>query len=238
MHLVQIVKKLAVKAAFSAAWMTNVGNEYGQVLMSVMTASEGSGLTDMTIALVDRYKNAGVPPPDLVYTDRDCCGARGIKALFPDWDVVCVRLDIWHFMRRLAIGVTTESHPLYATFMGRISKCIFEWSAEDFSLLKQAKAKELGVQDDHPLVISSLRRKEMSLHCRRKTRGAEETRVLLRELLDTFCGEQGKDTLGVPLLDTEKTMEMWEAQEKHVECIQDPPNVQLYTKTGTLVKGL
>jgi hypothetical protein len=62
--------------------------------------------------------------------------------------------------------------------------------------------------------------------------------VLLRQLLDTFCGEQGKDTLGVPLLDTEKTMEMWEAQEKHVECIQDPPNVQLYTKTGTLVKGL
>ena len=42
--------------------MTNVGNEFGQVLINVLTASEGSGLTQMTTALVDRYKNAGVPP--------------------------------------------------------------------------------------------------------------------------------------------------------------------------------
>jgi hypothetical protein len=41
--------------------MTNVGNEFGQVLINVLTASEGSGLTQMTTALVDRYKNAGVP---------------------------------------------------------------------------------------------------------------------------------------------------------------------------------
>ena len=192
----------------------------------------------MTTALVDRYKNAGVPPPDLIYTDRDCCGARGINALFPDWDVICVRLDIWHFMRRLAIGVTTASHPLYATFMGRMSKCIFEWSTDDFHLLKHAKAMELGLEDDQPLVIKSITKKEMALHCRRNTRGAEETSVLLRKLLDTFCSEQGKDTLGVPLLDSEKTMEMWEGQQKHVECIQDPHNIELYTQTGTLVKGL
>ena len=75
----------------------------------------------------------------------------------------------------------------------------------------------------------------MALHCRRKTRGAEETSVLLHKLFDTFCGEQGNDTLGVPLLDSEKTMEMWEVQQKHVECIQDPENIQLYTQTRTLV---
>ena len=173
-----------------------------------------------------------------MYTDRDCCGARGIKALFPDWDVICIRLDIWHFMRRLAIGVTTESHPLYATFMGRMSKYIFEWSTEDFQLLKHAKAMELGLEEDHPLVIKSINKKEMALHCRRKTRGVEETKVLLLQLLETFCGDQGRDTLGVPLLDTEKTWEMWESQQRHVECIQDPENVQLYTQTGTLVKGL
>ncbi len=187
----------------------------------------------MTTALVDRYKNAGVPPPDLIYTDRDCCGARDINALFPDWDVICVRLDIWHFMRRLAIGVTTASHPLYATFMGRMSKCIFEWATDDFHLLKHAKAMELGLEDDQPLVVKSITKKEMALHCRRKTRGAEETCVLLHKLLDTFCGEQGNDTLGVPLLDSEKTMEMWQVQQKHVECIQDPENIQLYTQTRT-----
>ena len=170
------------------------------MLTSVLTASEGSGLNQMAKGLVDRYKNAGVSPPDVVYTDRDCCGARGIKGLFPEWNDICVRLDIWHFMRRLAIGVTTESHPLYATFMGRMSKCIFEWSTEDFNNLKIAKARELGLDEDYPTVMKAISKKEMALHCRRKTRGAEETSVLF-QLLETFCGDQGVDTLGVPLLD-------------------------------------
>ena len=203
----------------------------------MLTASEGSGLSEMAKGLVDRYKNAGVSPPDVVYTDHDCCGARGIKGLFPEWNDICVRLDIWHFMRRLAIGVTTESHPLYATFMGRVSKCIFEWSTEDFNNLRTAKPTELGLDEDHRTVMKAISKKEMALHCRQKTRGAEETLVLLFQLLETFCGDQGVDTLGVPLLDAEKTWDMWKSQECHVECIQDPENVQLYIQTGALVKG-
>ena len=31
--------------------------------------------------------------------------------------------------------------------------------------------------------------------------------------------------------------EIWSKQKKHVPCIQDPPNVQLYTTTGHLQKG-
>ena len=234
----KIVKKLAGNAAFTATWATNVGNEFGQVLISVLTAAEGTGLQQMTTALVDRYKNAGVNPPDLIYTDRDCCGARGIKALFPNWDVTYVRLDIWHFMRRIASTCTTESHPLYATFMGRLSQCIFEWSMEDVEQLKRAKATELGLDEDHPLVFKSITKKELALHCRRRTRGTEKTRTLLLKLLETFSGDQGKDTLGVPLLDSDKVWEMWQSQERHVECIQDPDGIQLYTKTRTILKGL
>jgi len=37
----KVVKKLAGPAAGSAEWATNVGNELGQVLMSVVTAGEG-----------------------------------------------------------------------------------------------------------------------------------------------------------------------------------------------------
>ena len=120
-------------------------------------------------------------------------------------------------------------------FMGRMSNCIFEWSTEDFQLLKHAKAMELGLEEDDPLVVKSITKKEMALHWRRKTRGAEKTSLLLFQLLETFCSDQGRDTLGVPLLDTEKT---WESQQRHVECNQDPENVQPYTQTGTLVKGL
>ena len=42
-----MVKKLAGKAANTAAWCTNVGNEFGQVLMSVFTDTEGDSLGDM-----------------------------------------------------------------------------------------------------------------------------------------------------------------------------------------------
>lgn len=53
----QIVKKLAGYSAGTALWATNVGNEFGQVLISVLTAGEGHGLRHMTAGLVDRYKH-------------------------------------------------------------------------------------------------------------------------------------------------------------------------------------
>ena len=33
-------------------------------------------------------------------------------------------------------------------------------------------------------------------------------------------GDAGLDTLGVPLFDKEKMMNIWETQRKHVACIQ------------------
>lgn len=144
-----------MNAACTVAWATNVGNEFGQVFISVLTAAKESGLEQMTRALVVQYKKAGVSPPELISMDCDCCGARGIKALFPVWNDLCVRLDIWHFMRIIASACRTESHPLYARFMGRLAHCIFE-------------AMELGLEEDHPLVVKSIRKKELALHfCRR-----------------------------------------------------------------------
>ncbi|KAI8493926.1 hypothetical protein Bbelb_282730 [Branchiostoma belcheri] len=43
----EVTKKLAGAAAGAAAWVTNVGNEHGQILMSVLTAAEGQGLKPM-----------------------------------------------------------------------------------------------------------------------------------------------------------------------------------------------
>ncbi|CAK6982381.1 uncharacterized protein LOC115796701 [Scomber scombrus] len=73
-------------------------------------------------------------------------------------------------------------------------------------------------------VIQRISREEWRLHCRRRTRGAEESTLLIQDLLDTFCGPAGHDSLGIPLLDAFR--------------IQDPPGVQLYTQTGRLTKGL
>ena len=55
-------------------WATNVGNEWGEVVMSVLTQSEGApGLQRMAEGLMSRYKHAGRTQPLLIYTDRDCC---------------------------------------------------------------------------------------------------------------------------------------------------------------------
>ncbi|CAH1242540.1 Hypp6817 [Branchiostoma lanceolatum] len=68
-----------------------------------------AALQKLADGLVHRYQLAGQPPPILLYTDRDCCSESGpskFKALFSAWDKLEVRLDIWHFMRRLAVGCT------------------------------------------------------------------------------------------------------------------------------------
>ena len=237
---VQITRKLAGAAAGTAAWATNVGNEHGQILVSVLTAAEGAGLADMAAGLMNRYLQAQQPPPVLLYVDRDCCGAA-TRRLFDRWHDLVIRLDIWHFMRRLASCCTTESHQLYGLFMSKLSACIFQWDSEDISALRRAKAAELGQRGVSGLseadVQRHITRRELALHCRRATRGVEETTRLLQELITCFDGDRGKDSLGVPLLDHDRIQQTWTEQRQHVACLQDTPGLSLYTKTGSLVKG-
>jgi len=235
-----VTKKLAGAAAGTAAWATNVGNEHGQVLVSVLTAAEGAGLADMAAGLVNRYLQAGQAPPVILYVDRDCCGAA-TKRLFQPWRDLHVRLDIWHFMRRFVSCCTTESHQLYGLFMSKLSACIFQWDSDDITALRRAKSAELvqmGVSGlSEADVLGRLSRKELALHCRRTTRGVESTTTLLQQLIDCFDSDQGTDSMGVPLLDHDRIQQMWKQQRQHIACIQDPADVSLYTKTGSLVKG-
>lgn len=48
-------------------WATNVGNEHGQVLMSVLTEGEGQGLKKMLDGIIFRYRNADMTPPSVVH---------------------------------------------------------------------------------------------------------------------------------------------------------------------------
>ncbi|KAL0165246.1 hypothetical protein M9458_040999 [Cirrhinus mrigala] len=225
----KVTKKLAGAAAGTAAWCTNVGNEHGQVLVSVLTAAEGHGLDPMAAGLMKRYRDAGEAAPKVIQHGQS------------RWIELEVRLDIWHFMRRFAAGVTTEAHPLYGIFMARLSTCIFQWDAEDVAALRRAKEGELAAkktgQVSERAVSARISRRELALHCRRRTRGVEETTRLIGSLIDLFDSADGKDTLGVPLLDHERIQQIWKEQRKHVQCIQDPENFPLYIKTGTLKKG-
>ena len=73
----KICNKLQGADANSASWATNVGNERGEILISVLTTSEGvSALQPMADGLMARYECHKKPPPSVIYTDRDCCGGQ------------------------------------------------------------------------------------------------------------------------------------------------------------------
>ena len=148
-----------------------------------------------------------------------------------------VRLDIWHFMRRIARGCVSESHPLYGSFMRSLSSCIFEWDEADYNQLMSAKRGELimvGVRNPSPAAIQkAMTRVELAHHCKWRTRGATDTVSLIEALLleltfaDASCERLFRDDM----------MTIWREQKRHVVCIQDPPDVSLYTVTGSISKG-
>lgn len=56
----------------------HVANERGEVLISILTESEGEeALQPMATGLMRRYQQAAVEPPILLYTDKDCCSQSG-----------------------------------------------------------------------------------------------------------------------------------------------------------------
>ena len=238
----KITKKLQGASAGSASWCTNVGNETGEILSSLLTTSESlSSLDRLAEGLMERYSKAGQPHPLVLYTDRDCCKnddqLSKYQRLFYKWNKLLVKLDVWHFMRRLS-KACNESHPLYGTFMAKISVAIFEWDSGDVDLLRKAKKAELqlsGIKNPSADTVSSaITKRELARHCRRKTRGAENTIRLLENLILSLT--DATDSLGVPLF-RDDVLEIWSTEKRHVTCIQDPDGVQLYTKTGELTKG-
>lgn len=227
-------KKLVGEAHNTSSWATNVGNEHGQVLMSVLTSAEGCGLIEMASGLMKRYADAGVSPPKVLYVDRGCCGREytSLRKLFKQWPEMLIRLDIWHCMKRFSQGCTTESHQLYAEFMGRLSKCFFILSEEDSSRLMEAKRCEMvteGVPSPSENdVIRRVTKREIALHCRRRTREPQDIKSLVYDLIKIFAGSQGRATLGVPLLDSSRIWQIWEKEEKHLVCVTDPEEMPLY----------
>ena len=122
--------------------------------------------------------------------------------------------------------------------MANISNAIFVRDETDYDRLILAKKGELQstgmTNPSDSAAKKAITREELARHCRRRTRGVEETRRLIEELLPSLSS--ATDTLGVPLL-KEEMGEIWKEQRKHISCLQDPPGITLYTITGQLQKG-
>ncbi len=112
--------------------------------------------------------------------------------------------------------------------MAGLSACNFLWDPEDVAALRRAKEAELAAKKTGHISERAIRarisRRELALHCWRRTRGLEETTRSIGSLIDPFDSADGNYTLGVPLLDHEQIQQIWKEQRNHVQCIQDPEN--------------
>jgi hypothetical protein len=107
----------------------------------------------MANGIMKRYRDADIVCPEVLYVDRDCCGSSPVRTLFHEWKKIPIRLDIWHFMRRMSGGCSADSLPLYASFMNGISRFIFMWDQDDLEALKKAKRKELQINQVYLLMM-------------------------------------------------------------------------------------
>ncbi|KAJ8333470.1 hypothetical protein SKAU_G00414780 [Synaphobranchus kaupii] len=209
-----------------------------QVLNCVLTTGEGAGLDDLCQGIVKRYQDAGEPEPDVINVDRDCCsetGATPVHVWFRPWKSK-VRLDIFHYIRRFTRGLMTEHHPLYGTFCSKLSSCIYEWDQDEICRLKEAKRAELkkkhaGNAPTEVKILANISSSELANHCRRRTRGVEETQRMIKGLLKSMW--ELSNTSGLRLINPESMAPVWDMQQKHLPCIQDPPGVEVYTKLGS-----
>ena len=166
-----------------------MGNEFGQVVILVLTDAEGDCLDDMPKGLLSRYERHHVEPPKVLHVDHDCCGIRLAQQLF-GWPDLVIKLDIWHYMWRFATACCSESHALYGTFMAQLSGCIFEWDPGDVEQLVEAKKQQLaeGVVflPEFNNIAKHITKRELATHCKRQTQGSEATAELIKQLPQTL----------------------------------------------------
>lgn len=120
---------------------------------------------------------------------------------------------------------------------GNLSNSIFVWDETDYNhllLVKKGELTSTGVSTPSDSAArKALTREELARHYRRRTRGVGEMTQLIEELLSLLLVT---DTHEVPLLKQEMKGYL-EKQQKHIACLQDPPDVKLYSVTRELQKG-
>ena len=92
-----------------------------------------------------------------------------------------------------------------------------------------------GVTPTAKQISAAISTNELAIHCRRRTREVGDIKLQIDQLLKSMWDRT--DTAEVRLINAKSMQHIWAVQEKHLPCIQDPPGVDLYTKTGTMEKG-
>ncbi|KAL2098418.1 hypothetical protein ACEWY4_007625 [Coilia grayii] len=208
--------------------------------MSVMTCEESlEKLKPMADGLVERYRRAGEPAPELMYVDRGCCrqlGVSSVEQMFGEWTNagMLVRLDIFHWIHRFNRANRTDHHPKYQVFKSALSAAVFAYNKDDVARLLRAiraghPTRYEGLTDSE-LIETRVTKYELTHYVRRVTVGAQETYARVQRAIDILKGPAGMDENQIHLFKSDADIDAtWANQQKHLECIQDPPGRNMYT---------
>ncbi|XP_034053846.1 uncharacterized protein LOC117533919 [Gymnodraco acuticeps] len=240
----KVGKKLSGQGRGSAEWFTNIGKEYSQIVSFVLTCEESAQkLQPMCRGVMERFRLANQPVPKILYIDRGCCRAKApsaVETMFQEWfdGGMVVRLDIFHWIHRFDAAIRTDAHSKYAMFKSALAGAVLAYNRTDLELLIEAvRAKDpdtfrsVSEQDVVRLYVT---RQQVQHHVRRVTLGAQETFRLIHLAIEELKGPAGLDQSGVSLFKTPGAIdEMWVGQQRHLECIQDPPGMIMYRVART-----
>ncbi|XP_036454818.1 uncharacterized protein LOC118827529 [Colossoma macropomum] len=232
----KVVKKLSGEGAGSAEWFTSIGNEHSQIVSFVLTCEESAEkLQPMCHGVMNRFRLANQPVLKILYVDSGCCRAQGLTAvetLFQPWvdNGMVVHLDIFHWIHRFDAAIHTESHSKYAMFKSALAGTVLAYNCTEL-IIRAVRAKDLPTLksvSDEDVVRRYISREQLKHHVRRVTLGAQETFRLVHLAIEELKGPAGRDENGVSLFNTAEAIEeMWAAQQRHLECIQDPPHMNI-----------
>ncbi|XP_049334369.1 uncharacterized protein LOC111194625 [Astyanax mexicanus] len=92
----------------------------------------------------------------------------------------------------------------------------------------------MSTVSDEVVVRHHISREQLKHHVRRVTLGAQETFRLVHLAIEELKGPAGLDENGVSLFKTPEVIdEVWAAQQRHLECLQDPPDMSMYRVART-----
>ncbi|XDV45331.1 hypothetical protein PO909_013447 [Leuciscus waleckii] len=245
----KVVKKLSGEGKGSAEWFTSIGNEQSQIVSFVLTCEESTEcLRPMCQGVMERFEQANQPVPHILYVDRGCCRAQGptaVETLFQTWvdKGMVVRLDIFHWIHRFDAAIRTESHSKYAVFKSALAGAVLAYNRADLELLiKAVRAKDPAYDTvtDEDVVRLYVMREQLKHHVRRVTLGVQETLRLVQTAIDELKGPAGLDESGIHLFKSAEAIDsVWEGQQRHLECIQDPPEMSMYrVARSTSINGV
>ncbi|KAJ8049091.1 hypothetical protein HOLleu_01675 [Holothuria leucospilota] len=143
-----------------------------------------------------------------------------------------IRLDIFHWIHRFDAAVRTDHHPKYALFKSALSAAVFAYNRKNTALLIKA------ITEGSPNRYEGLSNDDLKHFVRRVTVGALETYVWVQNAIDCLKGAAGLNENGLSLFkDDDAIHQVWDGRQKHLECIQGPPGVNMYTVTKHVTRN-